>query len=401
VSVYRCLSTSILDGRLLGDNLPVVVSAASRTIGGVGQLDGYLPLDQASAAATNGWLRALIPDQAMLWLLQDGYPIWCGPVVDSDHESVDSHQYPITAYTPESIFQNRLISGALTYNSTDVFDIMRALFAYGVSAARGPNASLAGLVLGTRESGYLDTWTFGVSNSLTAGANVYTGTYADQQPVYDAATQLANAIPFEWTMEPRLMGTTLQISLRLGYPALGRYNSPAITLTYPGQVIDYARPVKRSQSANSTIVTASANGTAQTYVSQSPHGIDAFDLDQGYILRQTAVTWSGAGATSQAQTNAYADTLISKNTAGTMVPSIVLGGGTVPSLTEISLGDALRFAATSDLDPAVGTQPGLQIAARMTGWKLQPPASQQAEQLYISLGALVGSTGLGGVGIPA
>lgn len=403
MSTYRYVSTSILDGRVLSDNLPLVVSSISRTIGGIGQLDGYLPLDFADAAATAGWLRALVPDQAMLWVLQDGYPIWCGPVTDSDHQSVDTHQYPITAYTPESIFQARLVTTALSYTNMDAFDIMRALIAYGVDPARGPNAAIAGLTLGTRASGVtVPTWTCGVSNSLTAGSNVYTGTYADMQPVYDAGTQLAGAIPFEWTMEPRLMGNTLQIALRQGYPALGRYNSPAVTLFYPDQVLDYGRPVKRSQSANYLIGTSAANGTGQTYVSQAPHGIDTLDLSQGYILRQAAVTWSGAGATSQAQVNQYVDALVSKFTAGTMVPQVVLGDGTTPNLAQIALGDAIRFAATSDLDPAgANMQPGLQVSARMTGWDLQPPASGQPEKLSIALGALVGATGLGGVGVSA
>lgn len=198
------------------------------------------------------------------------------------------------------------------------------------------------------------------------------------------------------------MGTTLQIALRQGYPALGRYNSPAVTLFYPDQVLDYGRPVKRSQSANYIIGTAAANGTGQTFVSQAPHGIDSFDLSQGYILRQAAVTWSGAGATSQAQINQYVDTLVSKFTAGTMVPQVVLGDGTTPSLAQIALGDAIKFAATSDLDPpGANMQPGLQVAARMTGWDLQPPAPGQPEKLSIVLGALVGATGLGGVGVPA
>lgn len=399
---YRYVATSILSGRVLMDDIPLVVRSATRSICGIGRLDGYLSLSSQSAPATSAFLRALIPGQTMLWVLQSGYPIWCGPLMDSPHTSILTHQYPITAYTPEAILQWRLIQTALTYTGMDVFDILRAIITYGTTGgAEAPNAGIAGLVLGALESGFTDTLTLGVSNTLTAGGNVYSGTYADEQSCWDAATTLAAADEFEFALSPQLAGTTLQIGLQLGRPAIGQYNTPRMQLTFPGQVIDYARPIMRSQAGNYIIGTSASNGTGTTYTSQYPHGVDTNDLGQGNILQQKAVTWSGVGVTSQAQINQYVDTLIAPNTAGTMVPQIVLGGGQIPSLTQIGLGDAVRFAATSDLDPpGAGGAPGLQVTARVTGWALQPPASRQPEKLTLSLGALVGSTGIGGVGIP-
>lgn len=402
MSTYRYVATSILTGAALADSIPLVVRSATRVISGIGRLDGYLPLNTQSAKATAGFMAALIPGQSMLWILQDGYPVWCGAVLDSPHQSIKTHQYPVTAYTVEQILQTRLVRGALSYTNTDVFDIARSLVAYAVAnSGQIVNAQIAGLVLGSGESGITDTWTFGVSNSLQAGGNVYSGSYSDNQPILSALTTLGQADEFEFTFDPRLNGSALQISLHLGAPAIGRYNSPAVLVTFPGAVDDYARPVMRSQAANWIIGTSASNGTGTTYTSQYPHGVDANDLDQGNILQQVAVTWPGTGITSQAQIDQYTDSLIAKYTAGTMVPSIVLAGNTTPRLTEIGLGDAIRFAATSDLDPpGPGGQPGLQLTARVTGWSLQPPASGQREQLTLSLGALVGSTGIGGVGVP-
>lgn len=401
MSTYRYIATDVLTGRVLMPDIPLVVQSMTRSICGIGQLTGYLSLSDYPAPATAAWMAALIPDQTMIWVLQYGFPIWCGLFCDSQHRSIDSHQYPITAYTPEAILQWRLISGAASFTNMDVFDIARALVSYAVNPARGQNAQIAGLVLGTGESGYLDTLTLGVSNSLQAGGNVYSGTYADEQPVWDALTTLAAADGVEFTFAPQQVGGVFQIALMLGRPAIGQYNTPRIQLSFPGQVLDYARPVMRSQAANYIIGTAAANGTGTTYTSQPPHGVDSNDLGQGNILRQTAVTWAGVGATSQTQINGYVDTLISKYTAGTMVPTIVLGGGQQPGLNEIGLGDAIRFAATSDLDPpGPGGAPGLQLTARVTGWSLQPPASRQPEKLTLTLGALVGSTAIGGVGIP-
>lgn len=401
MSTYRYISTNILTGRVLADSLPLVVRAATRAINGIGRLDGYLELSSLPSPSSAGFMRALIPGQAMLWVLQDGFPVWVGVVLDSPHQSVNSHQYPITAYTPEMIFQARAISTAMTFTNVDIFSIMQALFAYGVNAARGPNAQIANLVLGASTAGVTDSWTFGVSNSLQVGSSLYSGTYADDQPVLDAATTLAAADNIEFTFEPVLSGTTLTIELRLGYPALGQYQSPTQTLNFPGNVIDYARPVARSQGANFLLGTSAANGTGQTYASQPPHGVDYTDLNAGYMLQQLAITWPGSGTTSQNQINSYVDTLLGKYTAGTMTPTPIIGGNSAPLLRQIGLGDAVNFAATSDLDPAgANGTPGLQITARMTGWSLQPPAEQQPEQITLTLGALVGSTGLGGIGVP-
>lgn len=401
MSTYRYVATNALTGAVLSPNMPLVVASATRAVNGVGKLDGYLPLQQDSRA-NRAFVKALIPDQTLLWVLQDGYPVWCGIFADSDHASIRNHQYPITAYTPESILAARQIRTATVYTDTDICDIARALVAYAFSPDRGPNAGLAGLVLSSVESGVLDSQTFGVSNTLIAGGNTYTGTYASNTDIQSALSGYADAASFEYGFAPRLNGNQLQIEFRIGYPALGRYNDPAVTLLHPGPVIDYARPVMRSQSANDIQGTASANNTGAVFVSQSPHGLDTADLSQGHILRQTSVTWPGSGATSQAQINQWTNSQIARFTAGTMVPSIVLGGGTLPSLTQIGLGDALRFAATSDLDPAdpVTGAPGLQLTARVVAWSLQPPGpGGQAEELTLTLGALVGATGLGGVGI--
>lgn len=401
MSTYRYVATNVLTGKLMADSLPLIITSASMAINGVGKLQGYLPLQPGSGS--RAFVRALIPDQTFLWVLQDGYPIWCGLFADSNHTSIKDNRFPITAYTPEAILQAREIRDALAYTNVDILDVPRALVEYGFSADRGPNAGLAGLVLSSVTAGITDTATFGISNTLTAAENTYLGKYASNQAVEDAISTYADAANFEYGFAPRLNGTNLQVEFRLGYPALGRYNSPAVTLLHPGPVIDYARPIMRSQSANDILGTASANNSGAVYVSDTGYGLDTNDLSQGNILRQTSITWGGNGVTSQAQIDQWTQSQVARFTAGTMVPSIVLGGSTEPKLTQIGLGDALNFAATSSLDPAdpdTGA-PGLQVTARMTAWELQPPGPNgQVEQLKLTLGALVGSTGIGGVGIP-
>lgn len=396
-NVYRYVATSILTGATLADSVPLVVSSATRAISGSGTLTGYLDLKTGSP-----FVRALVPDQTFLWMLQNGFPIWCGILADSDHTSIKSHQLPITAYTPESILASRQIRTALNFTNVDVNTIARGLVAYGTSPALGQNAQIAGLMLGSHLSGILDSQTFGVSNTLVAGGNTYTGTYTDNQAVSDALSTYGDSANFEYTFEPRLNSGQLQVAFRIGNPALGRYNDPAFTLVHPGPVADYARPISRSRGANDVQGTAAANATGATFVSAPGFGLDTADLAQGNILRQTAATWPGTGPITQAQVNAWTQNQLAALTAGVMVPQLVMEPGAQPDLTQIGLGDAFNFQATSDLDPQLpgSRQPGLQLTARMVGWSLQPPGPEgQVEQLTIQAGALLGSTGIGGVGI--
>lgn len=397
MSTYRYAATSVLTGQLLWDDLPLKVSQCSRVINGVGQLSGYLDL-QANTALNRTYVNALTPRRTFLWVLQDGFPVWVGRVMDTPHRSVLDNQLPIIAKTPESMFANRRITGALAFVDMDLFDIARGLIRYGTDPRLGPNAQIAQLNLSGGMAGATDTITFGTSNTLTSSVNTFYGTYSDYQPVLDALTSEAASAGFEFTIEPQVtsMGNYAML-LRLGYPALGQ-GTATQTLMFPGQVLDYARPIMGSNAAN-YIIGTSASAAGTTFTSQSPHGIDSADLAAGFPLDQTSISWPGAGVTSQAQINAYVDQQLGAYTAGTMVPSVTLGGNQKPLLRELGLGDAINFAATSNLDPAdpdTGA-PGLQVKARITGWTLTPPGENQDEQVALSLGALVGQISTGTV----
>lgn len=405
MSTYRYIATDVLTGRQLAESIPLRVQSASRLISGAGQLSGYLPLSQ-DPALNRGYIEALTPRRSMLWMLQDGYPIWGGIVWDTPHQDSRSNQLPVTAKTPESLLGARLIPGAAAF-SGDIFDIFRQMVGYGLgqlipqfAAVIGPNAQIANLSFQQGQAGITDTLTLGVSNVLSIGGNVYSGSYSNWQTILSAAQTFATADDFEFTFEPTLDADgNLGFLVRVGAPGLGRYDNPGWTLTSPGNALYYARPIMGSQAANQIILTSSANGSGSTYTSQAPHGIDSADLDAGFPLMQVATTWSGVGVSSQAQANAYADYLLGAYTAGTMVPSVVLGPGEHPYARELSLGDAVLFAGTSNLDPAdpVTGAPGLQLTARISGWSVTPPEEGQDEQTAVTLGALVGQVSTGTV----
>lgn len=397
MTAYRFVATNLLTGQVLADDLPVVVQSASRQISGVGAINGYLPLPQGGLSAPG--IAALTPRKSVLWILQDQFPVGAWIIWDTPHRSILDNQLPFSGKTLESLFTFRHITTALSYTNADVFDIARDLVVYGTNPAiQGQNAGVAGLRLSSAESGVLDSLTLGVSNTLQASGNTYTGSYADNQPVLDALTTLAAADEFEFTFEPVLEGTAFGWRLRLGYPALGQWNTQTpLTLTFPGNVIDYGRPIMGSNAANILIATSAANGTGMTFTNQAPHGIDQADLDFGNPAQQQVISWPGVGVTSQNQINTYADEQLGLYTAGTMVPTVTVGGQTEPLLRELGLGDKVNFAATSVLDPAVNGQPGLQLQARIAGWTLTPPAENQAEKVVLNLGALVGQASTGGV----
>lgn len=405
MSSFSYVATDVLTGRLLAASIPLRVQSASRVVSDVGELTGYLPLD-ADPALNRAYIEALTPRRSMLWMLQDGFPIWGGIVWDTAHQDVLQNRLPITAKTPESLLAGRLIPSAGAF-SGDVFDIFRQLVGYGLgqlipqfAQVIGPNAGIANLSFEQQQAGFSDELTLGVSNVLQAAGSIYEGTYSNWQTILSAAQQFATADEFEFTVEPiRDAGGNLGFLVRLGAPGIGRYDNPGWQLRYPGNVQTYGRPVMGSQAANQLIVTSSANGSGQTYTSQSPHGVDTADLDAGFPLMQVAATWSGVGVTSQAQANQYADYLLAGYSAGTMVPSVTIAGGMEPLARQISLGDAVAFVATSNLDPADPNTgaPGLRLTARLSGWTVVPPEEGQAESFTPHLGALVGQISTGTV----
>lgn len=405
MSTYTYCTTDVVTGRQLAASIPLRVQSATRVLSAAGTLTGYLPLSR-DPVANRSYIEALTPRRSMLWMLRDGAPVWGGIVWDTPHQDVLSNRLPVRAETPESLIAKRLIPSAAAF-SGDVFDILRALFGYATGTripqftdVIGPNAAIAGLTFQQGLAGVTDELTLGVSNVLTVGGNVYAGTYSNWQNILSAAQTLAAADEIEFTFDPVLDADgNLGFLARYGIPGLGRYNNPGWTLTHPGNVRTYARPVLGSQAANQVITTSAANGSGATYTSQSPHGVNGADLDAGFPLLQAATTWTGVGVTSQAQANAYADFLLAGYSAGTMVPAPVIGPGMHPYASEIGLGDAVYFAATSNLDPPdpITGAPGLQLTARVAGWTLVPPEQGQDESLTLALGALVGQVATGSV----
>lgn len=373
-SQYVYATTNTITGQLLASSLPITAQNMTRTISMAGTFTGYLTLAQTVATEVlNTWIGAVEPYKSVLWCLQDGQPIWNGPVTGWPHQSILDGTLPLTAGTMEAIFQARQIQDTLTFTDQDVFTIFRALAQYAMGQEYG---QIAGLVLGSSLSGITDTVTFDGSQL---------------QKVYDAWTWMVSAYDIEYSFRPGITpGGTLLTYLDLGYPQLGRpLAATGLQMLFPStRVFDYAYPrVAQAGPANDVVATAATSTT--TYTSHAPHGQVTSELEDGYPLLQDSISLTGMTEASQALTNALADETAAQESISAMAtPVVKLGADATPKVSQVELGDGMEFAATSVLHPARpgSNAPGLQVTGRISSWTLYPPGDQQTEATWYTLG---------------
>jgi hypothetical protein len=290
VSTYRYLSTDVLTGQVIGDWLPMTTQNFTRTINTVGTYTGSLMLNAgATAAERRNNIAAIENEKTMLWIFQDQVPVWNGIIWDWPHQSILDNTMPISASTPESLFQHRLIEDDLTYTNMDVFDVFRALAAYAL--AKQPNGQMAGFTMGSAESGII------ISISYVA---------TDLQFVYDAMTTLITTYAFEYSVRPAIGPSgNLYMSLDLGYPALGLPQAESgLAYNFPGNLLDYQFTRTGSTAANDVIATASSAGTdsalnATPTFGSGTGGWTGANGAEGTLTTSTA--WSDAGDTQSLQ----------------------------------------------------------------------------------------------------
>lgn len=378
MSTYRYLTTDLVTGTIRADTVPLHVTSFSRTLGGIGQpgrLSGSL--DLGALPSQSNLLTALEPRRTLLWVLQDGYPVWAGVLWDWPVQSVASNVLQIEADELGSLFLRREIRTLLQYPSTDLYDVIRGLINYATGKTGGAVAQLVHT-----------TNTAGVTASPTPtfpATNTKVGTAADQ-----FATQ--NSIEYAW--DPGLSGSNnLSITLRIGNAAtMGRpYSQTNIQMRYGrgGNLVDYVWPRMGSTGANSVVATAPAAGGITWTSNPATHGLDSADLAAGYPLLENSVYYSGSTITAQSQIDAYADAQLARVAKSPTIGKAILAGGQQLTVQQIQLGDHGELIATSPMHPAQpdGT-PGLITDARIIGWTVHPPGPNQAESTELFLGGV-------------
>lgn len=392
---FTYMSTDLLDGRILADTLPLSVQNFSMQLNGSGTLTGSLPY---TGSAGQGWtenagfVAALESRRAVVWVLEDGYPVWNGVVWDWPHTTLSQGNLPISAQTIDSVWSHRLISATLEYQALDIFAVFMDLVTYGMTKSSQYVTSLSPtapptplLVAAARVAGVV------LPGTVAAGVQWNASyMYSDLRKVSDAWSDLtANGL--EYWFQPGLdssgnLRTFVRLGYELGRPAL----ESGIQLLYPGNVLDYGYQRTGSQSANYMWATAPPNGSAEPWLSLFPAGADLADLGNNYPLMEDTIAWNGSTVTSQAQINTFANGQVGLRTQAMTQPVIVVGAGQFPRARDIILGDGCLLIATSPLHPATADgKPGLITEVRISGWTCTPPSANQQESLQIATSGVI------------
>lgn len=366
--------TDTVTGKVRMDNIPLTVSMASAQINGNGSLSATLQLRKDIPVSLQyDMVNAVRPWKNILWVFQDDYPVWAGPITSWMPTTIQDAQLPLQAATMEQFFAYRQISSTLSYTATDVFSIFTALGKYAVG--KTPNGNISGLTWPGNTSGTTDTIS-------------YDGT--QYQMVSDAWSNLVSTYDMEYTISPSLTEAgNIQTQLKLGMPTLGRpYADTQLQFIYPSaNVTDYQMQIQSNNPANLIVATGQTSAeTPVTYASQLPHGEATAELVQGYPLLEGSVSIQ-TPVTSQAQVNTFADGYISGQALLQQYTPVIVLGPSGPQVKDIQLGDECVFIATSPLDPPDPNTgaPGLMVKCRVTGWTIYPPSPGQAEYSWINL----------------
>lgn len=393
-SKYQFIATDILTGQVLSDNLPIVGQNATRQINSVGSFQGVLALQTASSQMqefgidpvtisqmVQTWVNACTPWKACLWVLQDGFPIFNGPITAWSPESVMDGQLPIQAGSMETMFQYRVGSETLTYTNLDVFEIFRQELLYAVG--KTPNGQIAGTGKYSNTSGIVDTVSYsGVLGSITEQAGY--------QSIYDDWNDLVNAYGLEFALTPAITTSgDLFTQVQLGLPQMGRlYQNTGLQFVFPGQgMIDYAWQWIPQSPANSVTITGQGGGTnPKTYTATAQA---TQELGQSWPLLEEVSSFY-ATVSSQSQINGYAEELLYTTAVHkSLNPIFTLGAQAPVQIKDTQLGDEVYVVATSPMHPAgANGEPGVAELLRITSWSLTFPNGSQGEETQFTLGGL-------------
>ena len=397
MSSYTYCATDLITGEILADDLPLNVQQFSMHLNGTGTLSAQLNLNELQPINAPA-VAALECRRAVLWVLQDGYPVWAGVVWDWPDTSRSQGTLPISAQTLDSVWSHRLITDTLQYRLVDLFDVFIDLVKYGMTKQSEHISDVSPAA--TRNPGYLamvaengPVARLVLPSGISAGvAWTASYVYSDLTQVGSAWSDMCASGNLEYAFVPGLDSSgNLAVFLRLSYLQMGRpAASCGYSLTYPGNLLDYGYQRTGSQSSNMVWGVAPPNGAQLQWQSVYPNGADLADLAAGYPLMETTVSWQGSVVTAQAQVDAFAQGQVALHTQAMTAPVVNLGGGGYPGLRDLVLGDTTTLVATSPLHPPKPDgSPGLVQQVRIVGWTAYPPGPQQSEYIQLQTSGVV------------
>jgi hypothetical protein len=308
-------------------------------------------------------------------VLQNGNPIWNGPITAWNHQSIGDGTLPIQAASMEEMFKHRHVTDNLQFISVDIFEIFRLELQYALG--KKPNGNIAGTGRYANVAGVVDAVQYsGVVGSITEQDSL--------KKIYDCWGDLVSTYGLEYTLTPAIAdGGSLYTSARLGLPLLGRkFSDTQLQFVYPGRgLLDYGWPWVPTSPVTRLTCTGSGVSTSFSVVADG-------SLINNYPLLEDSTSFTGT-ATSQAQVQNYANGFVKDmNPEAFITPTFAVANSGFPQVSQVQLGDQVQVAVTSPLHPA-GTRgrPGMTATYRITGWSLTFPQGSQPEQTEYTLGA--------------
>lgn len=343
VPQYRYATFDLLTRAQLAEHIPFTIESYSRSLTEAGTLSAALNVGDARNRRLQPW-DATQPRRTTLVVLRDEvvvgeWLIWQRPPYKPTEQKLNVNAAEIRSY-----FDHRLLRPAggpgsaktLSFSQVDQFAIFRALIAdsqavtynglpVGDLSIEMDEAQLSGVLRDRKdaatEQGAYHGYTF--------------STYAD---LLDGLADLDNG--FEWRIDSFLDGDrALRRALRLGYPYLGQPpDDDAVTLEYPGQIVDFEWPEDGAISANYVAAIGAGEDAAMKW-SEAYAGAE---LRAGFPLLERTTSYKSVSTQATLDGHARADA------------AALAGDITVPSLTvrgrpDIAPGDYIRIRIA---DPA-------------------------------------------------
>lgn len=346
---YRYAVYDLRTRTQLAEHLPFTISEYGRALTEAGTVTADLNVGDPRNRKLEPWDRTQ-PRRTTLVILRDEvvageWIIWQRPPYKPTEMRLHVGASEIRSY-----FDHRLLrpvagvgsAKTLSYTQADQLVIFRALMAdcQAVTYQGQPVGDIGVEMDDTQLSGVLRD-----RRDVADDAGAYHGyMFESYGTLLDNLAGLDNG--FEWRVDSYLdSDRTLRRALRLGYPYLGHPpNDDAVTLEYPGSVIDYEWPEDGTTSANAVF----AIGAGEEAAMKWGEGYAAPELLSGFPLLERTTSYKSASV--QATLTAHATADVAALSGDVVVPSLTVRGR--PDVSpgdhvKVRISDEARFPGSS------------------------------------------------------
>lgn len=364
-SIYRYITADMRTGKPLAE-LPLKCDSFTQQLSNTGSMTATLPL--GDLPRNLDWHTATLERHTTVNVLRGNQVVWAGPIM-KNRPTNDGRAAEITAETWEGYLNRRRIKTDLSFNSIDVYAIVRAIIDAIQAGVPGGNVRML-----------VSTGTRGLTQTID-----YPG-YA-RTKVLDAITKLSQISPyFEFyvSVAQNVDGDFIP-TLVLQRPDAYSGRAP-IVAEFPGNARSYEYPSDGGAAANAITGVGKGDGADVVMVEVMD---TAGEIAAGYPIFEDEL--SAKDEDNIARLTALTQAELASRLVDYVVPTVVLDGDSSPTFGSYPLGFGCRLRATSLYHPAgADGRPGLTVERRITGWNVKPAAAGQQETVTLALASGAG-----------